>query len=153
VKPLFTLIFIMFCLFANAQPQQVEARFLQDYYYLGNGMDLKSEVNYFVIANRKEFKKLFGVTHRPDTPDFSKEIMLAIIMKQTKWNPSVNMNKICMKAGGFIEVYCDLDEGRHQLTYKTYPLKVCIIPRYPSVTKINFYNNWKMRLLASVPVK
>lgn len=153
MKQLITLIFIMFCLSAHAQPQQLEARYLQDYYYLGSGMDLKSEVNYFVITSRKEFKKLFGVTHRSDTPDFSKELMLAVIMKQTNWNASVNMNKVCVKAGSFIEVYCDLDDGRHQLTYKTYPIKVCIIPRYPNVKRVDFYNNWKMRLLASVPVK
>jgi len=154
-KPMIRLIFIMFLLLPcvlKAQPQAVPVRFLQDYYYLGTA-PLSDGVNAFVVTSRKEFKKLFGETKRPDTPDFSKEWMIVLLMPKTKWDAKIDIKDISMKAGSFIEVYTKVFDGIHKLTYDNYPIRVAVIPRYKNINNVNFYDGKRLRPLANVVVE
>ena len=152
VKPIFVFLFLLMVLKTGAQPLPLPLRHLREYYYTGGKSLLKNDVNCFVISTHKELKKILGVINRTDSPDFSKEVVLVVMMKQTSWNATVSINR-CIKAGGFIEAYCTIDEGRHTMTYKIYPIDICIIPKYPGIHRIDFYNEWKMKPLGSQPVK
>ncbi len=154
-KPMKRLIFIMFLLLPcvlKAQPQPVPVRFLQDYYYLG-AAPLNEGVNAFVVTSRKDFKKLFGITQRPDTPDFSKEWMIVLLMPKTKWDAKIDIKDVSMKAGSFIEVYTKVFEGRHKLTYDNYPIRVAVIPRYKGINRVNFYDGKRLKPLANVVIE
>ena len=136
-----------------AQPQAIQVRYLQDYhYYPGGGQTLKQGANCFVITNRKQMKKLFGETNKVDTPDFSKEWMLVLVMPRAKWHNKVDIKDVTMKTGKTIEVYCNVEESNRKLTYDFNPIKVCTIPIYKGITKINFYEGRHYRSLASVAV-
>lgn len=154
-KPMKQVIFVMFLLLpllVSAQPQQVPVRFLHDYYYYGT-TPLNVGVNAFVATSRKDFKKLFGETNRPDTPDFSKEWMIVLVMPKTKWDAKINISNVSMKAGSFIEVYTKVFEGKHKLTYDVYPIKVALIPKYNGISVINFYDGKRLKPLANVVVE
>lgn len=143
-----------FCLpFAlNAQPTQVQTKTLRDYFFIGEGIDLKSGVNFFAVTTRKQFNRFFGETNRPDTPNFSKEIMLVMVMPASNHDAKLSFDRVDARAGNFIEVYCNIQQRGGKLPYTTYPLSVCAIPKYADVKKLRFYNN-KMRLIETVDVK
>jgi len=151
MKSILILLSVFIAVSLHAQPVPVEIRKLDNYYYLG--APLKPWVNCMVLSDRKQFEKTFGKTSRPDTPDFSKEWMLVLTMPETKHQCDLTFQRISMKAGQFIEVYCGLDLDKFPLTYKYIPLTACAIPKYKGIHKLNFYNERKMRLLASVEVK
>jgi hypothetical protein len=139
MKTLIVVIFMCFAGIVAAQPTEVRVKPLKDYYYTGS-LPL-------------DFKKFFGETTRPDTPDFSKELMLVLLMPSTKRDAKLDFDRISMKAGQFIEVYCKVRYGKHKLTYASYPLSTCVIPRYAGITQIHFYNNRYMRPLATVMIE
>lgn len=153
MKWIIVVIFWVYAIVVFAQPQAIQVRYLQDYnYYPGGGQNLKPGANCFVVTSRKQMKKLFGETNRVDTPDFSKEWMLVLVMPRAKWHNKVDIKDVTMKAGKTIEVYCSVDESNKKLTYDFSPIKVCTIPMYKGITKINFYEGRHYRHLASLAV-
>lgn len=151
MKSILILLSVFLTAHLYAQPVPVEIKKLDNYYYIG--APLKSGVNCMVLSDRKQFEKMFGKTSRPDTPDFSKEWMLILAMPETKHQCDLSFQRVSMKAGQFIEVYCGLDLNKFPLTYKYIPLTACVIPKYKGIHKINFYDAHKMRPLTSVEVK
>ncbi|MCB9046335.1 MAG: hypothetical protein H6550_09365 [Chitinophagales bacterium] len=128
---------------------------LQGYYFSGNESVLKDGVNCFVIQKKQDFEKLFG-KGRTDTPSFSKEWMLILLMPATKKDIELEFIRVSMKAGTFIEVYCDLNKLRGKLlTYEANPIAVCTIPKFDGIKDINFYEERKkgLELVESVQVK
>jgi hypothetical protein len=125
---------------------------MPDYYYVGK-QQLKPGVNYFVISERKLFEKMFGKTNRADTPHFSKEVMLVLLVDETNKDAKLEVNKVNMKAGDFVEVYCDIDLNKGKLPYKAYPIATYVIPRYKGTDKVNFYDAKRLKLLESVMIE
>lgn len=150
------LLFLLVVSFYNAiyaQPTPVEIRQLSNHYYIGTRQQLKDGVNCFVIDNRKDYEDFFGKTDRADTPKFSKEIMLVLLMPASKKESHMAFKKVDMKAGDFVEAYCSLDLNKGKTPYEAYPIATCAIPRYKGVKKVNFYNEKGMKTLQSVPFK
>ncbi|MBS1771796.1 MAG: hypothetical protein JST82_02965 [Bacteroidetes bacterium] len=150
------MILIMFLVLggiAYSQPGQVPVRRLDNYYYIGTRLNLKNDVNCFVVTTRREFTRFFGETVRPDTPDFSKEVMLILLMPSSDRNTKLSFDKISMKAGGFLEVYCNVKTDKHKMPYKLAPIEVAVVPRFKETKNVNFYNLKHMDLMASVLVK
>ncbi len=117
---------------------------MQDHYYIGGDRFLDEDVNCFVLQEMEEYLDFFGKTRRADTPDFSKEWMLILIVPQTKKDIQMKFNRVSMKAGSFIEVYCDLGKLKGKiLTYEQYPLAACTIPKYSNIKTIKFYEEKK----------
>ncbi len=140
---------------AFAQPSQVPMRKLQGYFFSGSESILKDGVNCFVVQKKQDFEKLFG-KDRPDTPQFSKEWMLVLVMPATKKDIQLDFVRVSMKAGTFVEVYCDLNKLKGKLlTYETNPIVLCTIPKYEGIKTINFYEERKrgLELVESVEVK
>lgn len=140
---------------AFAQPQQVQMRKLQGYYYNGSDARLKDGVNCFVIADKKEYIRHFG-SGRSDMPNFEKNWLLILVMPATKKDIFLDFNSVSMKAGNFIEVYCDFNKLRgKQLTYEANPLAVCMIPAFKKIDVVNFYEERKrgLELAEKVEVK
>lgn len=154
-KILFAFIFTLCSVVVYAQPTQVQMKKLSGYFFSGSDAILKDGVNYFVIQKKQDFEKLFG-KDRADTPQFSKEWMLVLVMPATRKDILLEFNRISMKAGTFIEVYCDLNKLRGKmLTYDANPIAICTIPRFAGVKTINFYEERKrgLELVESVEVK
>ena len=98
-------VLLVFCFSASfAQPTPVQMKKLQGYFFSGSESMLKNGVNCFVVQKEQDFEKLFG-KNRPDTPQFSKEWMLVLVMPATKKDIQLDFIKVSMKAGTFIEVY------------------------------------------------
>ena len=149
------LLMIMLSVSADAQPTEIQAKMLSGYFFSGSESMLKDGPNCFVISKKQEFEKFFG-KGRSDTPHFSKEWMLVLIMPATKKDIQLEFNRISMKAGTFIEVYCDFNKLRGKmLTYETYPLAVCTIPKFERIKTINFYEERKkgLELVTAVEVR
>ena len=149
-------IFLMF-LFKNtfAQPTEVQMKKQSGYIFVGDEKNLQDGVNYFVLQRKQDFYKMFGKGRR-DGPDFSKEWMLVMVMPSTKKDIQLEFNRISMKAGTFVEVYCDLNKLRGKLnTYEANPIAVCTIPKFPNVKTVNFYEERKkgLELVATVETK
>lgn len=129
---------------AYAQPQEVTLTPLQDYYYIGSERLLDDRVNCFVLEDREQFEDFFGTTRRADTPDFSKEWMLVLVAPETKKDIMMKFTRVSMKAGNFLEVYCDLGRLKGKLlTYEHHPLAACIIPKYENIRLLKFYEEHK----------
>lgn len=147
---------LMVCAFkTKAQPSEVPMKKQTGYFFSGEQNMLKEGVNYFVIQKKNEFEKLFG-KGRSDTPSFSKEWMLVLVMPATKKDIILEFNRVSMKAGTFVEVYCDLNKLKGKLmTYEANPIAVCTIPKYTAVKKINFFEERKKGLepVASIEVR
>lgn len=139
----------------KAQPSEVPMKKHSGYFFSGEAGMLKPGVNFFVIQRKNEFEKLFG-KGRADTPHFSKEWMLVMVMPATRKDIQLEYNRISMRAGTFVEVYCDLNKLRgKQLTYEANPIAVCTIPKYPAVKTINFFEERKKGLepVATIEVR
>jgi hypothetical protein len=138
-----------------AQPATVQVRPLRDHHYIGGNqmLELKEGVNCFVLTSRKQYEKFFGTTTRPDTPNFANEVMLLLLMPSSKKDAKLAFQKVDIKAGNFIEVYCDVKTNLGKMTYTAYPTVACAIPRYANVQQMKFYDAKNMRLIATVPVK
>lgn len=134
-----------------AQPIKFQPRIMEGY-YLDQKIPLKKGINFFVIADRRAFYKFFGKLNRPDTPSFDYEnvVVMAMRPQNRQWFLSFSPNAI--KAGNYIELYCNERHDKHKIPYTCYPIAVAAIPRYFSVTTINFYNN-KNKLYTSLPAK
>lgn len=130
---------LLWCTHAMAQPTQVQMKKLQGYFFSGSEAMLKKGVNCFVVQQKKDFEKFFG-KNRADTPSFSKEWMLILVMPATKKDIQLEFERISMKAGDFIEVYCDFGKLKGKgLPYEANPIAVCVIPRYDSIHTVRFY--------------
>lgn len=154
-KLFLALYFMLLGFVTNAQPTEVQAKKLSGYFFSGSDATLKEGPNCFVITKKQEFEKLFG-KGRADTPNFSKEWMLVLLMPATKKDIQLEFNRISMKAGTFVEVYCDFNKLRGKMmTYEANPIAVCTIPRFEKVKTINFYEERKkgLELVTSVEVK
>lgn len=104
-----------------------------------------------VVTNKKDMEKMFGKIDRPDTPDFSKEFLLVMVMADTKRDTKLSYRGNFSKAGNFIEIYCKPDYTKKKVTYIHNPIAVAVVLKYKGVTKVNFYEDKKeMRLLNSV---
>jgi hypothetical protein len=137
----------------QAQPQPVKIKPLRDYYFIGDGMQLKPGINCFAITDRKQFDKFFGKTKRADTPSFATEIMLVMMMKESNRESKLTFDRVDMKAGNFIEVYVSSQINEGKTPYKIYPLAACAVPKYKGITKLNFYNGKSMRFIQTVMLK
>ncbi|WP_276131874.1 hypothetical protein [Polluticoccus soli] len=137
---------------ASAQPKLVNVKPLYNYDFVGDASDLKPGINCFVITQRKHFDKFFGKTNRPDTPHFAKENVLVLLMPETRKDSKLSFKRVDTKAGDFIEAYCNLDLYKGTVNYKFYPMALAVIPKYPGIKKVNFYND-KTRLIKSVEIK
>lgn len=138
-----------------AQPSPVPIQKHPGYFFSGSDAMLDDGVNCFVVQDLKEFEKFFG-KNRTDTPSFSKEWMLILVMPSTQKDINLDFSRISMKAGTFIEVYCDLNQLKgKKLTYEINPMAVCTIPRYEKVQVINFYEERKrgLELIEKVDIK
>lgn len=154
-KIVVTVLFMFFSFSAFAQPSPVQMKKLQGYFFSGSESMLKDGVNCFVVQKKQDFEKLFG-KGRADTPQFSKEWMLVLVMPATKKDIHLDFIRVSMKAGSFIEVYCDLNKLKGKLlTYETNPLVLCTIPKSEGIKTINFYEERKrgLELVESVEVK
>lgn len=148
------LLFVV-CGGAYAQPSEVPMKKHYTYQFVGDDGVLKDGVNFFVIQKKNEFEKLFG-KGRADTPHFSKEWMLVLVMPSTKKDIQLEFNRVSMKAGTYVEVYCDLNKLRgKQMTYKAYPIAVCTIPKYEAVKTVNFFEERRKGLepVATIEVR
>lgn len=131
---------------AFAQPTPVQMTRKPNYFFSGSDAMLEKGVNCFVVRSIKDFERFFG-KNRADTPQFSKEWMLILVMPATKKDIVLEFNRVSMKAGTFIEVYCNLNKLKgKQLTYEMNPLAVCTIPRFDKVKTVNFYEERKQGL-------
>ncbi len=150
-----SLLLALLCLYAGmvyGQPTPVAIKPMKDYQFAGDAGMLKSGVNCIVLSDRKQFEKIFGTTDRADTPQFAKEWMLVLLLPATKKEAKLDFRRISVKAGDFIEVYCNIETRIQPLTYSYYPISTCVIPKYPGIHKINFYHENNMRLLSVAEV-
>lgn len=137
-----------------AQPKPVEMRMLQDHYFSGDESLLEDGLNTIVLTSRKEYEKYFGTTSRPDTPHFSKEWMLILVLPTTKYDASLIFERVSVKAGDFMEVYCNVDTKKKRLTYDHNPIAVCVVPKQANINQVDFYNRRKgLHLLSTVNVR
>ncbi|MCB0698910.1 MAG: hypothetical protein KDC11_03645 [Chitinophagaceae bacterium] len=146
MKYLFSVLIVLFFAAprAFAQPVKVEMKPLQDLYYIGDEKKLEKGVNCFVLQKRKEYEEFFGKTDRVDTPNFSKEWMLILVLPSTRKDVKMKFNRVSMKAGSFIEIYCDLGKLRGgTLTYEHHPLVACTIPQSDNTRLLKFYEEKK----------
>jgi hypothetical protein len=146
----FTFYFWHFSL--NAQPQLVNARTLKNIDFIGDDAILKPGINCFVITEWKEYRKFFGTPTQPDTPRFSREMMLVLLMPFTNRDAKLEFNRVDTKAGNFVEVSYRVDLNKGKLTYKFYPIAISVIPRLQGVQRVKFYDG-KMKLVKTVEVK
>lgn len=121
-------------------------------YYLDAKVPLKKGLNFFVIKDRKLFQRYFGKQNRPDTPRFDFEEVIVMAMRPQKKESYLSFAPDAMKAGYYIEIYCHEDHKKFKIPYVFYPIAVAAIPKYISVTSINFYDN-KNKLYISLPAK
>lgn len=151
----FIALFMLLSVTSIAQPAEVQMKKLGGYFFSGGESTLKPGVNFFVVQRKQEFEKLFG-KGRADTPNFNKEWMLVMVMPATKKDIQLEFNRISMRAGTFVEVYCDLNKLRGKLlTYEANPIAVCTIPRFETVKTVNFYEDRKkgLELVATFETK
>jgi hypothetical protein len=151
-KVLITLLLVFGVTSAKAQPQWFKIRPLEGF-FLDNKVPLKKGLNFFVIRDRKKFISWFGQINKPDTPNFDYVNVVVMALPPSKKYSQIGFYPNAAKAGTFIEIYCSVDKNQFELTYTAYPIVVATIPKYFSVTKVNFYNAEDKKLLASVPVK
>lgn len=143
--------FYLFPFTLVAQPSAVNVKPLYNYDFVGDATDLKPGVNCFVITDRRYFDKFFGKSARPDTPHFTKENVLVLLMPQTNKDSKLGFKKVD-KAGDFMDAYCELELNKGKLPYKFFPVAVAVIPKYHGVRKVNFYNDTR-RIIRTVEVK
>lgn len=136
----------------DAQPSTVKIRPLEGYFILDEHL-LEKGINCLVISDRREFIKYFGLVNRPDTPQFTKEVMIVLALSPTKKQSKISLERATMKAGDYLEVYCGIQLNLFPLTYTAYPIVAGTVPRLPGITTINFYNQKGMKQMASLPVK
>ncbi|MEZ5016688.1 MAG: hypothetical protein R2800_06530 [Flavipsychrobacter sp.] len=155
MKYLFVLISLFVAtLITHAQPKPVEMRMLQDHYFAGDESLLEQGLNTIVLTSRKEYEKYFGTTSRPDTPHFSKEWMLILVLPTTKYDASLVFERVSVKAGDFMEVYCNVDTKKKKLTYDHNPLAACVVPKQENISKVDFYNRRKgLHLMSTVNIR
>lgn len=149
---MFIIIFLLGAGRCIAQPLTFQPRMLEGF-YLDQKIPLKKGLNFFVITDRREFYKYFGKINKPDTPRFEFEDVIVMAMRPQNRQSFLSFAPDAMKAGNYIEVYCNAKHDKHKIPYTCYPIAVAAIPRYFSVTAINFYNNEKKKLYVSLPSK
>lgn len=135
-----------------AQPQKFKIHPLEGY-YLGEKIELEKGLNFMVISNEKEFIKYFGDIDKRDKPNFDFDHVIVIARRPTKKQYFLSLDSMAVKAGNFIEVYYKEATKKHTLTYLDHPIVVASIPKYFSVTKINFYNREHKKEMTTVRIR
>ncbi|RYD57106.1 MAG: hypothetical protein EOP56_09895 [Sphingobacteriales bacterium] len=149
MRAILSLAFIMLLVnTTKAQPVPVKMRQLGSYFYIdkGGAQKLKNGVNYFVISDRKSFEKLFGRMSRADTPQFSKELVVMMVMPASKRESTLKFERVSMKAGDYLEVYCGQDLYHHKVNYEMNAVAVAAIPRAAGTKKVIFYDQYMRKL-------
>lgn len=148
----FFLVLLLSASFVQGQPQYFRIKPLEGY-FLDPKVRLKEGPNFFVIRDRRKFIKYFGLVNKPDTPNLEFNHVIVMALPPTKKQATIGFMPKAAKAGNYIEVYCVIDEDKFPLTYTAYPVVLAQIPKYFSVTKVNFYNEKTKELIASVPIR
>ena len=136
----------------NSQPQYFNLKPMEGY-FLNDEVPLKKGLNFFVISNREKFIKHFGLINKSNAPNFDYNHIIVMALPPSKMESKIAFLPKAARAGNYIEVYCEIEKKKHSVPYTTYPIVVATIPKYFSVTKVNFYNNENKKLLESVQIK
>lgn len=122
-------------------------------YHANEKLRLNKGVNYLVFSKEREFERYFGKSFEEDKPNFNFEHVVVMLTKPTTDQYFLSFNEEAMKAGNFIEIYCNIHIENHSLPYTDHPIAIAAIPKYFVVEKINFYSaGKKKKLLKSVKV-
>ena len=143
---------ILSALSLSAQPQYFRLKPMEGY-FLDTKVPLKEGPNFFVISDRRKFIKYFGQINKPDTPNFNFDHVIVMALPPSKKQSLIGFMPQAAKAGNFIEVYCVMDLNKYPVTYTSYSIVAARIPRYFSVTRVNFYNDESKKLLETVYIK
>jgi hypothetical protein len=135
-----------------AQPRYFQLKPMEGF-FLENKIPLKEGPNFFVITNRQTFIKYFGLINKPDTPHFDYDNVIVMALPPSKKYSQIGFMPTAAKAGNFVEVYCLMDLNKYPLTYLSYPIVAARIPKYFSVTRVNFYRNETKELIETVYIK
>jgi hypothetical protein len=147
-----TFLLLLCSLLGHAQPKYFRLKPMEGY-FLENKIPLKQGPNFFVITNRQTFIKYFGVMNKPDTPRFDYDNVIVMALPPSKKFSQIGFMPQAARAGNFIEVYCVMDLNKYPLTYMSYPVVAARIPKYFSVTRVNFYSDEKKKLMETVYIK
>lgn len=139
-----------FCL--HAQPKQFNVKMLSGF-YLDDKIPLEKGLNFMVIDNRRDFIKHFGLINKPDTPNFRFHHVIVMAMPPTKEQYFLSFDEKAYKAGNYVEIYCTVTHDKHKITYYDRPIVTATIPRYFSVSTVNFYDKETKKQLASVKIR
>ncbi len=149
---LLILIWILFPAIGFSQPQWVLIVRPLINYFMENSVHLGNGVNCFAITKQADFRKMFGVAKTMDNkivePDFDKENVI-VIAEPTSNHDMVITFTDAMRAGDFIEVYCKIEKKKYPLSYEVEHVCAGIIPKYPGVKKMRFYDE-RRKLLGEV---
>jgi hypothetical protein len=145
-KALLLIQFLMlFCICCYAQPVDVIIKPLTGY-FLADRTALGKGMNYFVITKENQFNKTFGMaktmSNRIDRPDFKKGMVITLALPETKRETTIEYIS-AVKAGNFIEVYYKVKRS-YPITYTIQPLALALVPKYPGVNTIKFYEGKKL---------
>lgn len=151
-KFIFYILLFLVSIESDAQPLHIKLRFLEGY-YANEKMHLKNGVNYMVISNERLFEKYFGKIDKKEKPNFDFEHVVIMMMRPTRKQYFLSFNENAIKAGNYIEIYCNVRKEKHELPYFDHPIAIAAIPKYFSVNKINFYSVEEHKLMESVAVK
>ncbi len=142
----------LFDLPVYGQPKKFKLRPITGF-YLDEKIPLEKGFNFKIITNRKDFIKHFGLINKPDTPNFRIHHVIVMAMPPTKEQWFLNFEDTAVRAGNFIEVYCNTEHDKHKITYFDHPIVTATIPRFFYLNTVNFYDNKTKKLLGSIKVK
>lgn len=143
---------LLICTAAFAQPLKFTPRSMEGF-YLDERVPLKKGLNFFVITERKEFIKYFGLINKPDTPDFDYEAAIVVAMPPQDRQSFLSFTPHAFKAGNYVEIYFTAKHDKHKIPYTAHPIVVAAIPKYLSVTTVNFYEDEKKKLYKSIRIR
>lgn len=152
-KDIFFVLFLLLVgLQLHAQPRKFKLRQLTGF-YLDDKVPLTKGFNFMIITNRRSFIKHFGLINKPDTPNLQYNQVIVMAMPPTKEQWFLSFEDTAVRAGNYIEVYCNVRREKHDITYLDRPIVTASLPKFFSVRTINFYDNKTKKLLGTVPVK
>ena len=150
-KLLLIVICLFSCLTGYTQPQQIKLRMLIGY-HANEKLKLHKSVNYLVFSKEREFERYFGKSFKENKPNFDHEHVIVMLTEPTREQYFLSFAETAVKAGNFIEIYCNVNKEKHLLPYTDHPIAIAAIPKYFSVNRIDFYSNEKKKLLKRVKV-
>ena len=143
----FSIIFLLNCSSPkNAKSARIGIRTLPNY-FANNTVSLQDEYNFKVINSNTDFDKTFGIPKTAENnhlkPDFSSQIVVAVIMKPTNKKTNLRFDKAEI-VDSDLNVYYLVHETGNQLNYSTSPTAVATVPKSQSVKKVNFITRDKI---------